>query len=137
MKKLGYLLIFLLVLSCRDRNNVLQEQSFYIQFNINEPAYFDLTVPTGWIYYNGSNVDLIVYRQTPEVIVAYDARSTYNIEDNCYVEVTEDGVFAEDPCSGSKWLLYDGSVSEGPASRALLEYEVEFNSSTGNCIIAN
>jgi Rieske Fe-S protein len=137
MKNLLLLFILLFSVACRDRNTVLPEQNFYIQFNVNEPAFFDITVPSGWVYYNGSEVDLIIYRATMDEMIAYDARSTYDIDAQCLVTVTDDNIIIEDPCSGSQWIITDGSVITGPASLPLLTYEVSFNSSTGNCIVRN
>jgi nitrite reductase/ring-hydroxylating ferredoxin subunit len=137
MKNSWIFLVVFLATGCRDRNTVLPEQSFYIQFNVNEPAFFDLTVPSGWVYYNGSEVDLILYRATLDEVIAYDSRSTHDIDAQCLVAVTDDNVIIEDPCSGSQWIITDGSVITGPASLPLLTYEVSFNGSSGNCVIQN
>jgi Rieske Fe-S protein len=123
---------------CRDRReNILPQSSFSIYININEPAFFDLTVPSGWIYYGGNTVDLIIYRNTMEEFTALDARSTHEIEEGCMVQVMEDNVIIEDPCSGSQWLLQDGSVINGPAAAPLIRYENTFNASSGVLHIFN
>ncbi len=121
----------------RDRNQVLPQENFYISVNINEPSFFDLSVPSGWVYYNGSTVDLIIYRNNLEEFTALDARSTYQPEEGCLVQVTEDNVIIEDPCSGSAWIITDGSVTSGPATLPLLKYATEFNSVTGELRIYN
>lgn len=135
----GYLVVIILLgTSCRDRRQqLLPEQSFSLFINTNEPDFFDLSVPSGWVYYNGSNVDLIIYRNNLEEFTALDARSTYQIEDNCKVEVTDDNVIIEDPCSGSTWLIMDGSVVSGPASQPLVAYSTDFNSVSGVLHIFN
>jgi len=118
--------------SCKDRRqNILPEVNFNIYINVNEPQFFDLQVPSGWIYFGGNTVDLIIYRNTTEEFTALDARSTYQIEDDCMVQVMDDNVLIEDPCSGSQWLIMDGSVVTGPAGAPLLNYETSFNSTTG------
>ncbi len=132
------LLLLLATGSCRDqRNEILPEVSFNIFLNVNEPSLFDLSVPTGWVYYNGNTVDLIIYRNSAEEFTCLDARSTFNIEDGCLVRVMDDNVVIEDPCSGSQWLIMDGSVLNGPASRPLLSYEYTFNPVTGGLNIFN
>ncbi|MFM7721861.1 MAG: hypothetical protein ACKO7C_02540 [Bacteroidota bacterium] len=130
-----FLLLFLATfaaVSCRDRNEYLQPAYFSFMVNINEPSFFDLSVPTGWVYYNGNNVNLIIYRNDLEVFHVYDARSTYNPTDPCNCEVASDNVTIQDPCSGSKWLLSDGFLLEGPATFNLLEYDYDFDLNTGN-----
>lgn len=118
--------------ACRDRReNILPQTSFSIFINTNEPAFFDITVPTGWMYYSWNTVDLIIYRNSMTEFTALDARSTYNIQDGCMVSVMPDNVLIEDPCSGSRWLLQDGTVVSGPAAAPLLRYENSFDSTTG------
>lgn len=128
----------LLSVSCRERRGqILPEESFSIFINVNEPSFFDLSVPSGWVYYNGNTVDLIIYRNTPEEFTALDARSTYNINEACMVEVTDDNITIEDPCSGSTWLIMDGSLQSGPATLPLVRYDTEFNPLTGELHIFN
>ena len=136
LKKLiaGFLFLSLLFVpmhSCTDRNQMLNEVSFSINASIFEPAFFDLTVPTGWVYYNGNTVDLIIYRNDLDVFSVYDARSTHNPDNPCYVKVNSDNVTISDTCSGSKWLLSDGSLINGPANYNLLQYNADYNSVTG------
>jgi hypothetical protein len=126
------LAIVLSTTSCRDRNEYLQPAYFSFMVNVNEPSFFDLSVPTGWVYYNGNLVDLIIYRNDIETFHVYDARSTYNPTDPCNCEVASDNVTITDPCSGSKWLLSDGFLIEGPAQFNLLEYDYDFDYVTGN-----
>ena len=71
-------MLFVPMHSCTDRSQMLTAVSFSINVNIFEPAFFDLTVPTGWVYYDGNTVDLIIYRNDLDVFSVYDARSTYN-----------------------------------------------------------
>ncbi len=124
---------FLLTLSCNrcKDGQLYPEVNFGFTININEPAYFDLSVPTGWLYYHGGTVKLILYRNTQDEFTIYDARSTYNPEEPCICTVSDDNTFIEDPCSDSQWLLTDGSVVHGPASQNLLTYDYSFDSSTG------
>lgn len=117
--------------SCTDRSQMLNEISFSINVNIFEPAFFDLTVPSGWVYYNGNTVDLVIFRNDMNSFSVYDARSTHNPDSPCNVKVNTDNVTISDTCSGSKWLLSDGSLVNGPAQYNLLKYNADFNSVTG------
>jgi len=122
---------FVASVSCNRNNTMLPTVSFSITVNINEPSFFDATVPMGWVYYNGPNVNLIVYRVDQEHFNIYDARSTYNPTNPCYVRVNSDNVTVSDQCSASKWLLNDGSLISGPATYALLDYSYSFDPVTG------
>lgn len=130
-------LLFVPMHSCTDRSQMLNQVAFSIMINVFEPSFFDLTVPTGWIYFNGNTVDLIIYRNDIDVFSVFDARSTHNPDDPCYVQVNSDNVTVSDTCSGSKWLLSDGSLIAGPAQFNLLQYDADFNSVTGNLHLHN
>lgn len=97
------------------------------EINLNLPAYQDLVVPTGWIYVSGGSRGIIIYRHTQETFVAMDRHATYNVDDNCRVDVLEDNITVEDPCSGSRWLIIDGSVMDGPATFPLQQYSTSWN----------
>ncbi len=125
-----FLIFFSLVLlvlgACRDRNSQVPLVGVNIVININEPQYFDISVPSGYVYIIGGSQGIIVYRAGQDEFVAIERHSPYNVEDNCRVEVTEDGIILEDPCSGSQWLIQDGSIVRGPTNFALTLYNTEF-----------
>jgi hypothetical protein len=128
-----WLVLLMFSVSCdRCKNQqLLPVLNFSYTININEPAFFDLTVVTGYLYYDAGNVKLIIYRNGLDEFTIYDARSTYNPSDPCICSVSVDRAFIEDPCSDSKWLLSDGSIVNGPAAQSLLTYDYIFDSATG------
>jgi hypothetical protein len=115
------------LLSCRDRITQVPDVPVEIVVNVNQPAFFDLTVPTGWVYLTGGSRGIILYRLNPETFVALERHSPYQAENNCAVAVSDDGVIVEDPCSESSWLITDGSVVNGPTTFPLTTYDVTFN----------
>jgi hypothetical protein len=129
LKKLAYIVFALILMSssCRDRNTQIPFVNTDFDLNINLPAYQDLNVPTGWIYVNGGSRGIIIYRHTQDEFVAFDRHSTYDVEASCQVEVLEDNITIEDPCSGSQWLIIDGSVMNGPATFQLEPYNTQWN----------
>ena len=67
-------------------------------------------------------------RKNLEEIVAYEANCTYQPEDLCGVSLAEfSNEVIDSVCCGSKFQLYDGSPTEGPAVLALHKYKVIFN----------
>jgi hypothetical protein len=134
MKRIVFILLLMFTIGGCDRCNrsqLLPEVSFAFTININEPSYFDLSVATGYLYFDGGTVKLIIYRINQEEFNVYDARSTHNPDDPCICIVDDDHVFIKDPCGDSKWLLTDGTIVEGSASQNLLQYNYTFDSSTG------
>lgn len=137
----GIVLVALLSLvscrGCKDRDDILQPFPVDITININEPAYFSLTAVGGWIYYNTGTAKVILHRRTLDDIMCYDNRSPYNVSAGCTMSVQDDNVSIKDNCSDSKWLLTDGTLLNGPASRPLLQYQTTFNTSLGTLRMFN
>ena len=117
----------LLIGACRDREAMIPVVDVNLNININEPQFFDLSIPTGYAYVIGGSRGIIVYRSGQNEFVALERHSPHNVEDNCQVFVKEDGVIIEDPCSGSQWLITDGSIVNGPTSFALRLYNTSFS----------
>lgn len=128
IRNIFFLLVFLVATSwgCRDRMAQIPDVPVDIVVNINQPAFFDLTVPTGWVYLTGGSRGIILYRINTEEFVAIERHSPYQPENNCSAVVDDDGVIISDPCSESSWLITDGSIVTGPTSFPLITYDVTF-----------
>lgn len=102
-----------------------------ISINVNNPAYVDIQVPGGWLYLTGGSLGIIVYRKTLDEFVALDRHCPYQPEEVCRVIVDDTEVTARDTaCCHSAFLIIDGSVTEGPASIGLQQYNTSFNGQT-------
>ena len=113
--------------SKNDSNSNIPFVTVDLQLNIDNPSNFAIQVIGGWVYINGGSKGIIVYRVSDVDFRAYDRHSPYQPDDNCVVEVESSSLYAEDPCSGSRFQLTDGSVSKGPANQALKQYRTEFD----------
>ncbi len=89
---------------------------------INNPEFFNIEAPGGWIYLNGGVAGILLYRKNLDEFIAYDRASTYNPTADCGITVDLDNIILNDPCSDSQFLITDGSVIQGPASQALKRY---------------
>src|SRR6218665_3450712 len=119
--------IALLSSRCRDNGSgIVPYVPFNHTINVLSPEYFDLQVPSGWVYYAAGSQGLIIYRKTESEFVVLERHSTYRPEDNCAVVVMDDGVILDDPCSDSQWLIMDGSVVNGPAAMPLRIYSYSY-----------
>ena len=88
----------------------------------------DLNAVGGWIYLIGGSRGILVYRVSIEEFMAYDRHCTYTPQESCaLVDVDSSGVIAVDKCCGSKFVLTDGSVVNGPASIPLKQYQTSFD----------
>lgn len=115
-------LLFLFA-GCRDNNNAIPLVAVDKEINLTLPSYSALSVPGGWAYVSGGSKGLLIYNRGNDEFVAFDRHSPYNVDDACTVSVdTSNNVEVVDPCSGSKFSLYDGSVTNGPATLPLKQY---------------
>jgi len=130
MLRNGFILLVLLVITsgCRDRNtDRIPDVPVNIAINIYPPDFFNLTVPSGWVYITGGSRGIIVYRKSADEFVALERHSPFQPEDNCAVVVDEDNVLVSDPCSDSQWLITDGTIVQGPTAFALETYNTSFS----------
>ena len=118
--------------ACRKEDRVgVPYTGVDISINVNNPAYVDIQVPGGWLYLTGGSNGIIVYRRTLEAFTALDRHCPYQPENLCRVVVDNTEVIARDTaCCHSAFLIIDGSVTEGPASIGLQQYNTTFNGTT-------
>lgn len=120
------------LINCKKDNNSnipLVEVDVYI--HVNDPAYNNITVPGGWTYINGGSRGIIIYRVSNDAFKAYDRHCTYDSGNSCaLVSVDASNITGYDSCCGSKFILTDGSVTQGPANLPLKQYATSFDGST-------
>lgn len=125
------LLFIVLSFGCR-KNNQNANPIPYVPVNItlyaSNPDFQPLNAIGNFIYINGGSRGIIVYRKSLEEFVALDRHSTYESEKACAIVTVEaNNVTAIDDCSGSRFLISDGSVVEGPAVYPLVSYPTSFD----------
>ena len=123
--------ILALAISCRKDDQFIPFVNVDIYINVNQPAYFHLTSVSGWDTIEGGSKGLIAYRSSQDEIIVYDRHCTFepNESDCNAASVNSDNVTV-DCCDGSKYLLHDGSILNGPASYPLHRYRTTFDGTT-------
>lgn len=127
---LALLVLTLPFLSNCSKNNpdtVIPNVYVDVQLNINEPSSFTLQPIGGWIYYTGGSLGLLVYRANLDEFKCYDRHSTYDVNNWCTVAVDSTGFTLVDTCSGSEFTIFDGTVTKGPATIPLKQYQTTFD----------
>lgn len=124
-----FLFFSIFLFACKkDNNNTVNGGYVNITINLNDPTAFQLNAVGGWIYISGVDAGLkglIVYRRSLDEYAAYDRACTYDPNASCaLVKVESSGVTAIDSCCGSKYEIYYGSVTHGPASQPLIQYKI-------------
>ncbi len=132
MKNWIYILLLpLLFFSCKkDNNSNIPLVAVDITINVNNPAYISIQGPGGWVYINGGSRGIIIYRVSNDAFKAYDRHCTFDSSNSCaLVSVEVNNITGVDDCCGSKFLLTDGSVTQGPANLPLKQYTTSFDGS--------
>jgi nitrite reductase/ring-hydroxylating ferredoxin subunit len=104
-----------------------------LMINLSLPTSAPLIIPQGFIYEQGGNRGIIIYRTIANEYVAYDRTCPYNVNEPCsYISVDSSLTFfrcgqynpAFNPCCGSKFDPATGTNVSGPATRGLKPYFV-------------
>ncbi len=112
-------------LGCSKSGNVIPNVAVNFEAALTDPRLAALNVPGGAVLISGYGVaGLILYREPDDSYACYDRCSTYLPQNLCAVTLDSGNLTVTDPCSGSKWSLYDGSPVKGPASKSLKAYNV-------------
>lgn len=133
MKKVLAAILFVVALSlfqasCKKNNQYIPYVAIDTYININLPSYINLNGIGGWTYVSGGNEGLIVYRQTETVFMVYDRYCTYTVDGSCggaSVDLTNVSISCD--CDGSKYQLFDGAVTQGPATTSLHQYRADYD----------
>ena len=96
---------------------------------VNSPQYSHVYGnPWGWDTIPGGIGGIIFVQQPDDTFVAYDRACTVEANKDCIVSVTDDQlIFSCHQCCNSKFIITDGSVSEGSANQALKRYNTYFD----------
>jgi nitrite reductase/ring-hydroxylating ferredoxin subunit len=100
-----------------------------IRLYSSDPSFVGLNAVGGWTYVDGGNRGILIYRKTTSEFNAFDRSCTYNataVNEQVSVEKANN-VIATDAHCGSKFLMTDGSVSQGPAGLPLKAYQTSFD----------
>lgn len=129
--------VFLLFFSSCGREQQISIPYVPVNYIVymNNPSNLHLGVPGGYlINTDQGNHGIILYRMNSfgdsGDFVAFDLTCTNEPTGNCIVAVDDSEFYLECPCCGSKFFIFDGYPSEGPARWPLKEYQTSFNGNT-------
>lgn len=127
-------LIFLIIAitvinSCKKNDdNGVPITAVDIYLYTNNPSFSSLYAVGGWTYITGGVRGVLIYRKSNSEFMAYDRNCTYQSSEPCAtVHVDATNILAVDTCCNSKFSIYDGSVTQGPAGLPLKAYNTTFD----------
>lgn len=127
---LKIIFLFFFFYSCKEENTV---QGTYVDTYIylSEPSSVQLNAVGGWIYHQGGAKGLIIYRRSTNEFAAYDRQCTYDPNEGCSIlQVLSSGLTVVDSCCGSQFNLVYGTVTKGPASQQMIQYQTYYDGSS-------
>jgi len=132
-----FTMIFLLN-SCKKDNGNIPAVSVDFYVYLSQPSNFNLNAVGGWIYETAGVRGVIVYRRSNEEFAAYERACTYDPNvSNAKVDVDSSNIIAADKICGSKFVLSDGSVINGPATRSLKTYYADYDAASATVHVHN
>jgi hypothetical protein len=134
LKYFAAILLVSAVAGCRKKAKPVSDHpvpsvAFQMTIYPNDPLYFKLQSIGGWMYVDGGINGIVVYRKSNEEFVAIE-RTSSSLPDNpaARVSVMNDNITLRDSISGSRWRIFDGTVTQGPAQWALRLYGTSYDS---------
>jgi len=128
MKKLIFLLITVLLVSCTDSgndNNCFPFVSVNETINLELPQYIDLNVPGGWAYAPGGLQGLIVYNLNGVQFKAYDRLCPGQNISSCSQMIVDSNLRILCQCDDVEYNILNGAPLTDGAECFANEYLVE------------
>jgi hypothetical protein len=141
IKGMAIITLCLFVISCeKDNGGRLPLPPMNLTIDPNSTIYQEINVVGGWMYLgveDGADYPsrgVIVYRLSTDQFMAYERTPPFKPDSCCNVNKTVctsllvDNYFpfVMDTCTGSKYLILDGSVVSGPSNMSLSMYVTEY-----------
>lgn len=121
-------LMVLLIFSCEKTKHPVEDVYVNIYIDLSDPQYFNLTATGNPVYITGGVKGIIVMRTSNYDFVAFDRNCPYQAEKKIAVKITGDNLYARCDSCKSKFLMYDGSVVNGPSKYPLKSYQTSLTS---------
>jgi nitrite reductase/ring-hydroxylating ferredoxin subunit len=122
------LISVLLFSSCQKDEDRIPYVSVNVYIDINNANYNNLNAIGGYVYLTGGYKGLIVYRASYESFVAIERACPYHPTGDCdRLVVDTSGLTVSDSVCGSRFLITDGSIVNGPATRPAATYSTIFD----------
>tara|TARA_A100001015_G_C14940012_1_gene692126 strand:- start:293 stop:757 length:465 start_codon:yes stop_codon:yes gene_type:complete len=120
---------YILLLGCSNNDdfpNVYVNQSIPITMAEYNNVYNNIW---GYEYINGGVGGIIIVQGLNNEFIAYDRACTHEGNPDCILSSIKinNPILSCTNCCNSKFVIIDGSVSEGPANKALKQYDTYFD----------
>jgi hypothetical protein len=122
----GFLCLLLILVSCGKGEAYLPDVP--VNYTVDMTT-FSLGAENGVYTVQNAGIAGLLIVKTAVGYRAYDRCSPVNPQERCKVTADEGGITVTDPCTGAKWLLFDGSPQKAPAVHYLKSYTLRIQGS--------
>jgi hypothetical protein len=126
-------ILLMMIFGCKKKTKSSAEHPVpYLPVDVtvypNDPLNFKVQAIGGWIYVNGGINGIILYRKSQQEFVALERTSSYLPGNaSAKAKVMSDNFTCRDTISDSRWQIFDGGVTQGPASWGLRVYGTTYD----------
>ncbi|TND01840.1 MAG: hypothetical protein FD123_4216 [Bacteroidetes bacterium] len=114
--------------ACKKENQGVPYVPVNITMYVTDPQFVNLNAVGGWVYITGGYRGILLYRKSQTEFAAYERACTFDPENTDeYVKMDANNIEAVDSHCGSRFLITDGSVTQGPAGVPLKTYQTHFD----------
>jgi len=127
------LFLFVIISGCRKDSPAattgVPNVAVNFSIDVNNASYSALLHVGGWIYVTGGYDGIILFCNGQGSYLAFDRGCPYDCETNAkaIIAVQASGITAICPVCGTNYSLYSGTVTKGPGSIALKQYQTSFD----------
>jgi nitrite reductase/ring-hydroxylating ferredoxin subunit len=123
------LLFFVFLLTACKEDEYIPYTPVNISIDVYSALYGDINVVGGYMYITGGYKGIIIYRKSQEEFVTMERACPYKPLLDCERLAVDDStlLFVKDDCCGSKFLITDGSIINGPATKPAKLYNNSFD----------
>ena len=129
MNKIIILVVSMLLLSsCMDSNDYIQDVYVNIEIPVNQPEYSDLDAIGNSIFITGGVRGIIIYHSNVNDYRSFDRNCSFEPSTQCAYIDSINSTIASCNCCSSKFLIdQNGITANGPALLPLKEYYTSFS----------
>ncbi len=114
--------------ACKKETQAVPNVSVNISLYAADPTFVPLNAVNGWLYVNGGNRGILVFRKSLSEFIAFDRTCTNNPANvNEFVKVDASNINAACSNCGSTYSMFDGTKGTGPAPYPLKIYQNTFD----------
>jgi len=127
VKKLSFIFLFFLAISCSDSfedpNKILPNVPVNVTVFLNNPQFINLQAVGGWAYAQGGISGLIIYHNSSNGYIAFERAAPHLTPKSCS-KMTVENIIMVCACDDSEFQIIDGAPMTDGINYPVRQYRV-------------